>query len=368
MMKHRTAILFIAAALLLLIGYIGYHWLSTGGYQRTDDAYIRADTVMVSARVAGQITVVHVDDNQPVKAGQILVDIDDRDFLAAQAAAAARVGATTADLKNLAAKIERQKAVIDQAQANTQSTAASLKFAQSNAARYLNLSKVGAGTQEEGQKAETDLQKWRANSIRDQASLVAAMRELDVLKAEYETRMANLKQNEADLQQADLNLSYTRITAPFDGIVGKRTARKGAYITAGDPLLAVVPLGNAYIVANYRETQIAHMTENQQVEIQVDSVPDQIFKGYIASIAPATGMSFSAIVPDNATGNFTKVVQRLPVKIRLDRDQPNLNKLRVGMSVITSVNTAAKTELTQKKPPVIPGKPKTGAMAIAVKE
>ncbi|BDH45017.1 secretion protein [Salmonella enterica subsp. enterica serovar Choleraesuis] len=377
MMKHKTAFIFLGAALLLLIAYIGYHLLSSGSRQTTDDAYINADSVMVSARVAGQITQVLVDDNQQVKAGQLLAEIDARDFQAAKAAAEANVNATRAELKNLTAKIERQKSVIDQALANTQSTAASLKFAQSNAERYSNLSKVGAGTQEERQKTATELQKWRASSAYDRASWVAATRELDVLKAEYEKRVATLAQNEADLLQANLNLSYTRITAPFDGMVGKRTVRVGAYITPGSPLLAVVPLENAYVIANYRETQITKMRPNQAVEIQVDSVPDRVFKGHIASIAPATGMSFSAIAPDNATGNFTKVVQRVPVKIMLDKDQPQLDKMRVGLSVIVSINTAQKVESSApfqgqaenySSSPATPRSPSGSAMAIAAKE
>lgn len=344
MMKHKTAITFLGAALLLLISYAAYYLISSGQNQSTDDAYIHADTVMVSARVAGQITRVVAEDNQYVKAGQILVEVDDRDFRASKSAAEAQVNATRAELKNLAAKIERQKSVIAQALANTQSTAASLKFAQANAERYQNLSKVGAGTQEERQKAETELQKWRASETRELASYIASQRELDVLKAEYETREATLEKNEADLLQANLNLSYTKITAPYDGIVGKRTARTGAYITPGHPLLAVVPLEKAYVVANYRETQITNMAPNQKVSIRVDSVPDAQFMGHISSIAPATGMSFSAIVPDNATGNFTKVVQRVPVKIYFDKDQPFLNKLRVGLSVVVSVDTSQSPE------------------------
>lgn len=364
-MKHRTAILFIGAALLLVIVWICYHLLSKGSTQTTDDAYIRADTVMVSSRVSGQISRVLVEDNQRVKAGQLLVEIDDRDYRAAQAAAQAQVNATRAVLKNLAAKIERQQAVIDQATATTAATAASLKFAHSNARRYLNLSQVGAGTQEERQKSEAELQKWQALSSRDEASRVAALRERDVLKAEYETQSATLEENKAALLQANLNLSYTRITAPYDGTVGKRTVRVGAWATTGHPMLAVVPLEQAYVVANYRETQIAHMVENQPVTLKVDGIPDRVFSGHISSIAPATGMSFSAIVPDNATGNFTKVVQRVPVKIFFDKHQPLLNKLRVGMSVIVTTDTSHRSAHDGLKPARAD---KSASMALAVKE
>ncbi|MGV8919679.1 MAG: HlyD family secretion protein [Pseudomonas sp.] len=339
-MNHRTAVSLISAAVLLCATYGGYRLLSNGSVQRTDDAYIRADSVFVAPRVSGQVTKVAVEDNQPVKAGQLLVELDDRDFVAARAAAAASVQAAQAELKNLGAGIERQAAVIDQAAATTRATAASLKFAQANAQRYLNLSASGAGTQQERQKAESDLQGFQASRDRDEASRVAAVKTLDVLKAQLDMAKASLAKAEAALQQADLDLSYTKITAQQDGMVGQRSVRVGAYVSQGHPLLALVPLDEAFVVANFRETQLAHMRENQRVDVQVDGVNGHIFKGHIDSVAPATGVSFSEVAPDNATGNFTKVTQRLPVKIVFDADQPDLNRLRVGMSVVVSIDTA----------------------------
>ncbi|WP_397448925.1 HlyD family secretion protein [Pseudomonas sp. NA-150] len=339
-MNHRTAVSLISAAVLLCAAYGGYRLLSNGSVQRTDDAYIRADSVFVAPRVSGQVTKVLVEDNQPVKAGQLLVELDDRDFVAARASAAASVQAAQAELKNLGAGIDRQAAVIDQASATTRSTAASLKFAQANAQRYLNLSASGAGTQQERQKAESDLQGFQASRDRDEASRVAAVKTLDVLRAQLDMAKASLAKAEAALQQADLNLSYTKITAQQDGMVGQRSVRVGAYVSQGHPLLAVVPLHEAFVVANFRETQVAHMYENQRVDLKVDGVNGHSFKGHIDSVAPATGVSFSEVAPDNATGNFTKVTQRLPVKIVFDTDQPDLERLRVGMSVVVSIDTA----------------------------
>jgi membrane fusion protein (multidrug efflux system) len=339
-MKHRTSISLITTAVLLCALYGGYRLLSHGSIESTDDAYIRADSVFVAPRVSGQVTRVVVDDNQSVKAGQLLVELDDRDFLAARAAAAADVMAAEAELKNLAAGIERQGAVIDQAAATTRSTAAALKFAQANAQRYQNLSNSGAGTQQERQKAESELQVLQAGRDRDEASRVAAVRTLDVLKARLEVARATLAKQQAALQQADLNVSYTRITAPQEGMVGQRSVRVGAYVSQGHPMLAVVPLHEAFVVASFRETQLKHMQQNQRVDIRVDSFGGHAFKGHIDSVAPASGVSFSEISPDNATGNFTKVTQRIPVKIVFDADQSDLDRLRVGMSVVVSIDTA----------------------------
>ncbi|KPW19966.1 HlyD family secretion protein [Pseudomonas cannabina] len=339
MKQHRTAISLVCSAVVLCALYSAYHILSTDAVQSTDDAYVRADSVLISARLPGQVTKVLVDDNQAVKAGQILAELDDRDFLVARASAAATVSAAKAQLLNLQASIERQAAVIDQAAATTRATAASLKFAQVNQQRYLNLSNAGAGTQQERQKAESELQSWQASRDRDEASRVAATKTLDVLKAQLEAAKAELAKDQAALSQAELNVSYTRITAPQDGMVGLRSVRVGAYVSQGQPLMAVVPLHEAFVVANFRETQLARMVMNQAVELHVDSIPDHSFRGHIESVAPATGVSFSEIAPDNATGNFTKVVQRIPVKIMFEPNQADLDRLRIGMSVVASVDT-----------------------------
>ncbi|MDD1964167.1 HlyD family secretion protein [Pseudomonas sp. NPDC090203] len=339
-MKHRTSLSLITAAVAVCAIYGGYRLLSDSTVETTDDAYVRADSVFVAPRISGQVTRVTVEDNELVKTGQLLAELDDRDFVAARAAAVAGVQAAEAELKNLGANIERQAAVIDQAAATTRSTAASLKFAQANAQRYLNLSNSGAGTQQERQKAESDLSSLQAGRDRDEASRIAALRALDVLKARVDVAKATLAKEQAALQQADLNLSYTKITAPQDGMVGQRSVRVGAYVSQGRPLLAVVPLHEAFLVANFRETQLKHMRQKQRVDIRVDSFAGHAFTGYVESVAPASGVSFSEIAPDNATGNFTKVTQRIPVKIVFDENQPDLDRLRVGMSVVVSIDTA----------------------------
>jgi membrane fusion protein (multidrug efflux system) len=339
-MKHKTSLLLLAAAVAVCAVYGGYRLLSNSTVQSTDNAYIRADSVFVAPRISGQVNKVLVDDNQSVKSGQLLVEIDDRNFAVAQAAAVAGVRAAEGEVRNLAAGIERQAAVIDQAAATTRSTAASLRFAQANAQRYLNLSTSGAGTQQERQRAESELQSVQAARDRDEAARIASVKTLDVLKAQLEVAKAVLAKNEAAVRQADLDLSYTKVTAPQDGIVGQRSVRVGAYISQGRPVMAVVPVDEAFVVANFRETQLAHLQVGQRVDIRVDSFSDHSFEGRIQSLAPASGASFAEIVPDNATGNFTKVSQRLPVKIVFEPDQPDLQRLRVGMSVVVKIDTA----------------------------
>ncbi|MBF7142601.1 MULTISPECIES: HlyD family secretion protein [Pseudomonas] len=336
-MTHRTSISLAVLAVVACVAYAGWRLTATGSVERTDDAYIRADSVLIAPRLPGQVVEVAVEDNQKVQAGQLLARLDDSEYLAAQAAARANVAGAEAELKHLQAGIARQVAVINQAGATVRAADASLNYAQANARRYLNLSNSGAGTQQERQRSEADLLGAQAARDRDAAAQVAAARSLDVLKAQLEVAQATLDKARADLRQADLNLSWTRLVAPVDGLIGQRSARVGAYVPLGTPLMAVVPT-DLYVIANFRETQLAHMRANQPVSLRVDSHPDQPLRGHLESLAPATGLSFSAIVPDNATGNFTKVVQRIPVKIRFDETPDALQRLRVGMSVVVDVD------------------------------
>ncbi|MWL90543.1 MULTISPECIES: HlyD family secretion protein [unclassified Cupriavidus] len=339
--RHSPRIFYalIGAAAVTCALYAGFRIFDAGRQQRTDDAYIRADSVYVSPRVTGQITEVLVQDNQRVKAGQLVARIDAADYLAAKAEATANVAVARADIKNLEAGIARQRALVEQARASVRASEASLRFTELNAQRYRNLSSSGAGTQQEWQRADADLSAARANRDRDVASGEAASRTLMVLTAQLEAAQAQLQRHEATLQKAVLNVSYTHIVAPFDGMVGQRSARVGAYVSAGTPLMAIVPLDDIYVVANFRETQLARMKPHQSVTIQVDGNPEKSFRGHLDSVAPATGLSFSPVAPDNATGNFTKVVQRVPVKIRFDEPGVDADLLRVGMSVVVSVKT-----------------------------
>ncbi|MDG3439107.1 HlyD family secretion protein [Nitrospirillum amazonense] len=308
--------------------------------QQTDDAYIVADFSIVAPKVSGLIDAVTVEDNQQVRAGQELAHIDDRDCRAVVAAAEAALAAAQAKVENLTAELARQKPIIEQAEATIRADDAALGFAQANAMRYHNLSLGGAGSLEQQQQSASQLRQAVAAKDRDTAAAAAARHELAVLDAQRNEVAAEVKRAQATLDQARLNLSYTRILAPIDGVIGQRSVRVGNYVSPGTALLAVVPLRSAYVLANFQETQLTHMASGQKARITVDSFPGQTLTGTVDSVAPASGIAFSPIPPDNATGNFTKVVQRIPLKIRFDPGQALVQRLRVGMSVNVSLDTA----------------------------
>jgi membrane fusion protein, multidrug efflux system len=239
------------------------------------------------------------------------------------------------------AQIAQHPALVAQAQATLRADQAAIAFARANATRYRNLSEGGAGTMEEQQHAATTLDQQQAGQEHDRAALLADQQQLDILRAGRDKALGTLARAQAALDQAKLNLSYTEIRAPVDGMVGQRSVRVGAFVGAGTPLLAVVPLLQAYVVANFQENQLTRMRPQQPVRITVDSFPGLVLKGHVDSLAPATGVAFAPITPDNATGNFTKIVQRLPVKITIDPGQPEAARLRVGLSVEPTVNVAA---------------------------
>jgi membrane fusion protein (multidrug efflux system) len=321
--------------------------LAGSPHETTNDAYVTADFTLVAPRVPGQLTEVLVEDNQQVKAGQLLVRIDDRDFRAALMSAQADVTAAKASVANYEAEIARQPALVDQASATLRADAATIEFARENASRYKNLSEAGAGTTQEQQHSTSALAEQLAQQAHDRAVLVATEQNLDVLRTERDKAAGALARAEAVLEQAKLNLSYTEIHAPVDGKVGRRSVRVGAYVTTGTPLLAIVPLSEAYIVANFQENQLTNMRPGDPVRIKVDTFPGVMIQGHVDSLAPATGLSFSPIAPDNATGNFTKVVQRVPVKITIDPGQQAASELSVGLSVETEVTVGKRAADTR---------------------
>jgi membrane fusion protein (multidrug efflux system) len=322
-----------------LAGDFGYDYWTQGRFmQSTDDAYVQADYTTVAPKVSGYIADVLVQDNEPVKAGQVLAHIDDRDFRAAQAQAQAGVEAADAAIRNIEAETVLQQSVIEQAKAQTAASQASLKFNRTDVVRYSELARSGYASEQRAQQSETARSQSAADLQRDQAGLVAAQKKVAVLETERLQAVAERDRAQAVLHQADLNLSYTTIIAPVDGTVGARSLRVGAYVAAGTQLMAVVPLNAAYIVANFKETQLTRVRDGQPVTVKVDSFPGVKIAGHVDSLSPASGLEFSLLPPDNATGNFTKIVQRIPVKIVLD-DARLANLLRAGMSVEPTVDT-----------------------------
>jgi membrane fusion protein, multidrug efflux system len=320
--------------------HFGWDYWTVGRFLvSTDDAYVQADNSTIAPKVSGYIAAVLVGDNEPVKAGQPLARIDDRDFKTALDQAEANVAAAAADVASKAAALDQQQSVIAAAKATVEVDQAKLAFAEAENLRYSQLAKTGYGSLQNAQHAASGIAESRANVARDEASLTTAEKQVTLLKAQLAEAKAALASDKAVQRQAELNLSYTTIVSPVAGVVGNRTLRVGQYVQAGTQLMAVVPLAATYIVANYKETQLTDVRPGQKVDVSVDMFPGVSVHGHVDSIAPASGQEFALLPPDNATGNFTKIVQRLPVKIILDRDDPLAGALRPGMSVSPSIET-----------------------------
>jgi membrane fusion protein (multidrug efflux system) len=315
-------------------------WWTTARFEiTTDDAYVAADSVIVSPKVSGYLSQVLVNDNQKVQAGQVLARVDDRDYRAALDQARADVAAAQADIENLRQEIVKQALTVAQARAQVLADQAAMVFSEQQRQRYAELAHTGAGTIQQAQRYAADIQEKQAKLAQDQAGIAVAQKQVDVLHARLQRARATLAQREAAARQAGLNLGYTTIVAPMDGTVGARTLRVGQYVQAGTQLMAVVPLQAVYVTANYKETQLTDVRPGQPVSISVDMFPGTVVRGHVDSIAPASGAEFALLPPDNATGNFTKIVQRIPVKIVVDSHDPLAGELRPGMSVEPTIDT-----------------------------
>jgi membrane fusion protein (multidrug efflux system) len=315
------------------------YWLVGRFIESTEDAYVKADATIVTPKVAGYVASLLVDDNQPVKAGQVLVRIDDQDFRAALDEASGSVAAAQASVANLDAQLAAQGSNIRQADAGVDAARASLDLAQRNDGRRREMARVGYGSDEQADNASTDAKEKAATLERLQAAAVAARQQVDVLTSQRQLARAQLARAEAIQRQAQLNLGYSTLVAPIDGVIGARTARQGQYVQVGAQLMAVVPLQRTYVVANFKETQLTDVKPGQPVRIKVDTFPGHDVEGRVDSLAPASGLEFSLLPPDNATGNFTKIVQRIPVKIVFDPRNPLAGRLRPGMSVSAEIDT-----------------------------
>ena len=305
---------------------------------RTSDAYVMVHYATIAPRISGQVATVPVDDDDVVKTGQVLATLDPRDNETVLASAEAAVARDRSQLGEISATVSRQPSIIDEQQAAVASARAKLAFAQDNARRFGNLATTGAGSMQEHQLADTTLAQDQAGLNGAEASLDAARRQLDVLRARRSATEAALNADEAQLVQARLNLSYTQIRAPIDGMIGERSVQVGNYVSPGTTLMTVVPLDQVYIEANYREVDLLHIRGGQPGTIHVDA-SDIDLRGTVINVPAASGAAFAPIAPNNATGNFTKIVQRLPVKIVVTPGQPLAKLLRVGLSVETTIHT-----------------------------
>jgi len=304
----------------------------------TNDAYVRAETTRLASRVAGEVRTVAMKDFQRVKSGDLLVEIDPADYEAQVAQAEAGVAGAKAALDNLDNQVELQYATIAQAEAQRVSAEARDVEAQQEQERQQALTQTQAGTRQKLEQAVADYAKAQADVRASRAVIAAQRHQLEVLAGTKKQRTADLLGAQASLAAARLRLGYTKIVAPFDGVVGERQVQQGDYVNIGSSLVNIVPLPNVYVIANYKETQLTRVKPGQPVEITIDTFPDQVLRGQVERVSPASGSQFALLPPDNATGNFTKVVQRIPVRIALDKGQPLLDRLLPGMSAVTRIH------------------------------
>ncbi len=342
--SRRLILLLLAAAIVVGVLVFGFHWWTIGRFlESTDDAYVGGDVTVIGPKVPGYITELKVADNQFVHAGDLLVKIDDRDYLAALSKAEGAVAAQEALLANLDATEQLQHAFVSQAKAGIDAANAETVRSRDDQVRYQVLAGRSAVSVESFQRADATYKTAQANGARAQATMLAAQRQLDVIATQKQQARAALEQARAERDMARLNVGYTELRAPLDGVIGNRRARVGAYAAAGTQLISVVPAKGLWVDANFKEDQLTHMRPGQAVSIEADVLPGQVLHGHLDSLAPATGSQFSVLPPENATGNFTKIVQRVPVRVYLDGADGDLGKLRPGLSVVAQVNTKSQS-------------------------
>jgi membrane fusion protein, multidrug efflux system len=339
LLGKRSLIFAVGLLLAAALGWSGWSWWTIGRFeQSTDDAYVGGNITPIAPKVSGYIARLAVTDNQRVKAGDLLVKLDDRDYRAALARAEANVAAQRAMLANLDATRDLQQAMIEQARAEVAAAQAEVARTRDDLSRYRALSKDQIASIQRFQQADADYKKAVAGAQKSAAALDAARRRLGVIDTQEQQAQAALDEAVAERDIARLNLGYTEIRAPIDGVIGNRSARLGTYVTPGTQLLAVVPSHGLWIDANFKENQIALLRPGQRVTIEADVLPGKTLEGVVESLAPATGAQFSVIPPENATGNFTRIVQRVPVRIGLLGSASELGALRPGLSVAVAVD------------------------------
>jgi len=338
---NRKVAIWAGAGLLTLAAaaYGANYWASGQYLQSTDDAYVGGDVSAVAPQLGGLVAKVAVTDNETVHAGQLLVQLDDRPYRVALAQADANVAGAEAALANLDATETLQRSVIAEAQTDIVAADAAVVLARSNETRYARLAASAAGTEQDAQTASAKLAQDTAAAQKTRAALTAETARLGVIQTQKAQALAALTAAQANRDMAVLNEQYTRILAPFDGVVGDRAAHVGDYAAAGSQLLSLVPTTGLWVDANFKEDQLAHMQPGQTVQIVADIAPGVKITGHVGSLAPASGAVFSLLPAQNATGNFTKIVQRVPVRILLDGNAAALGLLRPGLSVTATVDT-----------------------------
>lgn len=337
----RALVFLIALAILIIVATRWNRWQGGAGWQGTDDAYVQSDLTPIASKVSGYVTAEPVNDFQRVRAGQLIVQVFDGDYRATVAQAAASVVGAEAQVETLKAQSALQSANVEAAKAVVASTAAALAQNGRDMARQARLLATGSSTAEAGEKLETTRAQLTAQLAQNRAQAEAAARQLSVLAAQSAQAQAAAAAQRANLELARINLGYTRIVAPQDGVIAQRQVKPGQYIAVGTQVTSLMPLPKVWVIANYRETQLAHMAVGERAEIRVDAYPGHVLRGHVLAFAPGSGAQFALLPPDNATGNFTKVVQRVAVKIAIDDAAGLGDRLRPGLSVVTRIDARA---------------------------
>jgi membrane fusion protein, multidrug efflux system len=338
--KRRIALAAALVAALGIGGYYGHYWLTEGRYLvSTDDAYVKADMSVISAKVAGIVMRVPIKDNIPVRAGDVLAQIDDRDYKIAVEAARNKLATEDATIERLKQQLGAQRAVIEQAKAQLASAKAGQTRASADFERAQELAQKEFSSRQRLDQARADRDQGQASVKAAEAAQASAEANLSVFAAQVKEAEGVRAELQTSLDKALLDLSFTTVKAAFNGVVGNKVVQVGQYVQPGTRLLSLVPLDTAYIEANYKETQLDGIRPGMPAEVAVDAASGRVYRGVVESIAPASGSQYSLLPPENATGNFTKIVQRVPVRIRVEGDAIRDGVLRPGLSVVTSVNT-----------------------------
>ncbi|CAN7344450.1 HlyD family secretion protein [Pseudomonas solani] len=334
---QRRLFIFIVL-LILVVGGFFLHWLLVGRFlETTDNAYVQGEITRVSSQLGARIEEVLVGDNQHVKKGDLLVRLEAEDFKLALQRAQAALATREAELAQSRSKLTQQDSMIAASEADVAASQATLGRTQIDLSRAQTLRKPGYVSEERVTTLSADSRVARSQVARAEADLKAQRVQTDALRADVKRLEAQIANARADIAQAELNLTRTEIRAPIDGMVGQRAARNGQYVQVGAHLMSLVPDQDIWVQANFKETQIEHMQPGQKAELIFDSFPGTPIEAKVESLFAASGAQFSLLPPDNATGNFTKVVQRIPVKLTFDRDNPLKGRIRPGMSVLVKV-------------------------------
>ncbi|MBB3463935.1 HlyD family secretion protein [Rhizobium sp. BK377] len=339
--KRRSFVLpVVVLALLAGAGWYGYEWWTNGRFLvSTDDAYIEGDIATISPKVTGYVAKVNVVANQEVKAGDVLAALDNGDYQNALDQANAQIETEQLSLSRIDAQIEGARASLVQAQAQKTALEATVRGAEIKQKRQSDLQAKSVGTTADLDDANTALDQAKANLAGGDANIVAAQANIAILEAQRKEAEGSVRTLEIQRDKAARDLSFTVLKAPYDGVVGNRSVQEGDLVSPGQRLMALVPTRQLYIDANFKETQIQHLVAGSKVNVHVDAYSDYPVVGTVESISPASGSVFSMLPPENATGNFTKIIQRVPVRIALPQDALDSGRLRAGLSVVVDVDT-----------------------------